>query len=100
MRFQLVGCILVAAALSACNTPSMAFMGVPAKTVTVDGSTFDVRRKDNQAELIRTNAQAVFSLRAIIPRAAQAVKMVTGCTPVDGTWAGDQAMMQVALDCP
>lgn len=99
MRFQLAGCILVAAALGACNTPSVGFMGVDAQTVTVEGSTFDVRQKNGRAELIRTNPEAVFSLRAIVPRAAQAVKMATGCIPVDGTWTGDQAMMRVELDC-
>ncbi len=100
MRNQLAGCILVAASLGACNSPSVGFMGVNAQTVTIEGSTFDVRRKDDKVEVIRTNREAVFSLRAIIPRAAKAVIAATGCTPEDGTWAGDQAVMRVRVDCP
>ena len=100
MRNQLAGCILVAASLSACNSPSVGFMAAQKQTVTVDGSTFDVRRKDDKVEVIRTNMEAVFSLRAILPRAAVAVRQATGCTPKDGTWVGDQAVMHVTVDCP
>lgn len=100
MRYQLAGCILVAASLGACNSPSFGFMGVDVQAVTVEGSTFDVRRKGDHIELIRTNREAVFSLRAIIPRAARAVTDATGCTPKDGTWTGDQAVMRVQVDCP
>jgi hypothetical protein len=75
-------------------------MAADVQTVTVASSTFDVRRKDELVEVIRTNREAVFSLRSIIPRAAQAVKEATGCTPRDGTWTGDQAVMRVAVDCP
>lgn len=100
MRYQLAGTILVAASLAACNTASLGFMGVDAQTVTVDGSTFDVRRKGNKVEMIRTNREVVLSLRSIIPRAAKAVIEATGCTPEPGTWAGDQAVMRVQVDCP
>jgi hypothetical protein len=75
-------------------------MGADMTTVTVDGSTFDVRRKDTSVEVSRTNREAVFSLRAIVPRAAEAVQIATGCTPKDGTWTGDQAVMRVRVDCP
>lgn len=75
-------------------------MGAQKQTVTVDGSTFDVRRKDDKVEVIRTNMEAVFSLRSMIPRASEAVKQATGCTPKDGTWTGDQAVMHVRVDCP
>jgi hypothetical protein len=75
-------------------------MGAEVRTVAVEGSTFDVRREGSKVELIRTNPEAVFSLRSIIPRAAEAVVKATGCTPEDGTWTGDQAVMRVAVDCP
>ena len=100
MRNRLAGCILVAASLGACNSPSVWFMGLDVKTVTAKGSTFDVRRNGDKVEVVRTNREAVFSLRAIIPRAAKAVIAATGCTPEDGTWTGDQAMMRVQVDCP
>jgi predicted small secreted protein len=100
MRYQLAGTILVAASLAACNTASPGFMGADVQTVTVDGSTFDVRRKGDRVELIRTNREAVFSLRSIVPLAAEAVVAATGCAPKDGTWTGDQAVMRVRVDCP
>ena len=100
MRYQLAGTILVAASLAACNTASPRFMGVDAQTVTVGPSTFDVRRKGDRVELIRTNREAVLSFKSIAPRAAEAVITVTGCMPVPGTWSGDQAVMRVTVDCP
>ena len=99
MRYQFAGTILVAASLEACNTASPGFMGVAAQTRTVDGSTFDVRRKGNQLEVIRTNRELVLSLGRIIPRASEAVVTATGCSPKDGTWSGDQAVMRVQVDC-
>ena len=100
MRYQLAGTILVAASLAACNTASPGFMGVDAQTVTVGPSTFDVRRKGDRVELIRTNREVVLSLRSIVPRAAKAVIAATGCTPEPGSWAGDQAVIRVQVDCP
>lgn len=43
--------------LAACNTPSPAFRGIPVTRVTVEGSTFDVRRSGNRVELIRTSPE-------------------------------------------
>ena len=85
--------------LAGCDTASLGYMGVEAETVTVEGSTFDVRRKENEVELLRTNTEFAPTLRSIIPRAGRAVTEVTGCTPVDGTWTGDAAMMRVAIAC-
>jgi len=89
-------CVLL---VGGCNTGSPAFMAISAETVTIEESTFDVRRKDDYVELVRTNAEFGATLRTIIPRAGRAVTEVTGCTPVDGTWTGDAAMMRVAIDC-
>lgn len=100
MRYRLAGTVLVAVSLAACNSGSPRFMGAEARTVTVEGSTFVVRRKDDRVELIRTNREAVFWLRSLVPRAGQAVVQATGCDPKDGTWTGDPAMMQVQVECP
>ena len=85
--------------ISGCSSGTPDFFGVPAETVTVAQSTFAVRRKDDQVEVVRTSREAVFSLAAIIPRAEQAVSAVTGCTPRPGTWTGDQAVARVRIDC-
>lgn len=91
--------VIAAVLVAACDTGSLEFLGIEAQTVTVGQSTFDVRRKDNEVELVRTNIEFASSLRAVMPRAAMAVSQVTGCTPVDGTWSGDAAMMRVAISC-
>jgi len=43
--------------LAACNTPGPHFRGLPATTVTIDGSTFDVRVNGRLAEALRTNTE-------------------------------------------
>jgi hypothetical protein len=92
-------CIAAILFFAACDTASPGYMGIEAQTVTVGQSTFDVRRKENEVELVRTNAEFAPSLRSVIPRAARAVTQVTGCTPVNGTWTGDAALMRVAISC-
>ena len=86
--------------LAACNTASPGFMGIEAETVTVEGSTFDVRRKDDVVELLRTSREFAPTLQSVVPQAAQAVILVTGCTPRAGTWSGEQTLMRVRVDCP
>ncbi|WP_322891965.1 MULTISPECIES: hypothetical protein [unclassified Yoonia] len=98
MHFRLIPVCLILL-LAACNSGTAGFMGVPAQTVTVAQSTFDVRRKDDLVEVVRTNREAVFSLTAIIPRAEQAVVAATGCAPRPGTWTGDQVVARVRIDC-
>lgn len=90
---------IVVVTLTGCNTPSPAFLGEEVATVTIEGSTFAVRQSGARAELIRTNQEAVFSLRQIIPRASKAVQVATGCDPLPETWTGDQAVMRVDIDC-
>ena len=91
--------VLVLVFTAACNTPSPSFMGADAQTITVDGSTFDLRRKEDRVELIRTNQEIAFGIQDVLPKAAEAVRRLTGCTPVPGTWEGDAAMMRVEIDC-
>ena len=55
MRY--VSLTIFCTALAACNTPSIGFRGIDPATVTVEGSTFDVRVKGTVAEAIRTNMQ-------------------------------------------
>lgn len=83
--------------LTACNTPSQAFRDVPVSTVTIDGSTFDVRIKDRRAEALRTNVQYAPRMGPIGGRAAMAIEQVSGCLVHD--ISGDQAVVQARLDC-
>jgi hypothetical protein len=92
--------IISAIGISACDTPSPAFQGVPAQIVTVGPSVFEVRRLGTQVELLRTNTEYAPTFASIIPRASQAVFIATGCTPRPQSWEGEQTLMQVEVDCP
>ncbi|WP_299286625.1 hypothetical protein [uncultured Tateyamaria sp.] len=83
--------------LAACNTPGPHFRGLPATTVTVDGSTFDVRVNGRLAEALRTNMEYAPRFGPIKARAAKAMEMVSGC-PVKEV-RGDQALATGILKC-
>ncbi|WP_299566363.1 hypothetical protein [uncultured Sulfitobacter sp.] len=82
---------------AACNTAGPDFRGLPATTVTVDGSTFDVRVRDELAEAIRTTPEYAPRFGPIRARAARAMAMVSGCEVREVR--GDQAQATGILDC-
>lgn len=89
--------LLILLPLSACDTAGPYFRGLPATTVTVDGSTFDVRVRGDLAEAIRTNAQYAPRFGPIRDRARVAMRMVSGCAVKEVR--GDQAVATGILDC-
>lgn len=89
--------ILVCLSLSGCNTAGPHFRGLPATTVTVDGSTFDVRVNGRLAEAIRTNMEYAPRLGPIRDRAGKAMELVSGCIVEEVR--GDQAQVTGILDC-
>lgn len=95
MRFTLVALILVS--LAACDTPGPHFRGLPATTVTVDGSTFDVRVNGRLAEALRTNFEYAPRFGPIRDRAATAMEKVSGCKVKEVR--GDAALATGILDC-
>jgi hypothetical protein len=66
-------------AWAACNMPSIGFRGFDPATVTVEGSTFDVRVKGTVAEPIRTNLQYAPGMGQMGGRAYVAIEQVSGC---------------------
>lgn len=84
-------------ALAACNSAGPHFRGLPATTVTIDGSTFDVRVNGRLAEAIRTNVQYAPRFGPISQRAGQAMELVSGCLVKEVR--GDQAQATGILDC-
>ncbi|MCF2871785.1 hypothetical protein L0664_11965 [Octadecabacter sp. G9-8] len=100
MKFRTASALICAVTVAACDTPSPEFRNVPAQVVTVGQSVFEVRRKGTTVELLRTNAEYAPTFASIIPRAAQAVQMATGCTARPQSWTGEQTLMQVEVDCP
>lgn len=91
--------ILLAAmvALISCNTAGPHFRGLAATSVTVDGSTFDVRVRGELAEAIRTNMEYAPRFGPIQERAGLAMAMVSGCEVREVR--GDQAQATGILDC-
>lgn len=83
--------------LAACDGPTPHFAGIAPVTITVDGSTFDVRRRADLAEAIRTNTQYAPRMGPIAGRAERAIVQATGCKVRD--LRGDQAVIVARLDC-
>ena len=84
-------------ALAACNTPSIGFRGIDPVTVTVEGSTFDVRVNGTVAEAIRTNMQYAPRMGPMGGRASVAIEQASGCKVK--RFGGDQAVIVAELDC-
>lgn len=93
MRLLILPCL----ALMACNSAGPGFRGLPATSVTVDGSTFDVRVNGRLAEAIRTNSEYAPRFGPIQGRAGQAMALVSGCKVKEVR--GDQAVALGILDC-
>jgi hypothetical protein len=91
--FAATACLI----LAACNTAGPYFRGLPATTVTVEGSTFEVRVNGKLAEAIRTNMEYAPRFGPIRARAGKAMEMVSGCRVKEVR--GDQAQATGILDC-
>ena len=83
--------------LAACNTPGAHFRGLPKTTVTIDGSTFDVRVNGRLAEALRTNPEYAPRFGPIRDRAKWAMELVSGC--IVKKVGGDQSLATGILDC-
>lgn len=88
---------LLLTVLAGCNTAGPRFRGLPSRTVTIDGSTFDVRVNGRLAEAIRTNVEYAPRFGPIKDRAGQAMQIVSGCKVKEVR--GDQAVATGILDC-
>ncbi|WP_299025427.1 hypothetical protein [uncultured Sulfitobacter sp.] len=88
-------CVVVL--LVGCNTAGPHFRGLPATTVTVDGSTFDVRVRDELAEAIRTNMEYAPRFGVMRERAGRAMALVSGCEVKEVR--GDQSQATGILRC-
>jgi hypothetical protein len=83
--------------LAACNTPGPHFRGLNPTRITVEGSTFDVRVRDELAEAIRINSKYAPRFSPVRERAAIAMAQVSGCRVKEVR--GDQALATGILDC-
>lgn len=81
----------------ACNSAGPHFRRLPATTVTLDGSTFDIRVNGRLAEAIRTNVEYAPRFGPVQTRAQKAMELVSGCRVKEVR--GDQAQATGILDC-
>lgn len=95
MRFCLT--LFMILVLAACNRAGPHFRALPATTIQIDGSTFDVRVNGLLAEAIRTNVQYAPRFGPVRDRAGKAMQIVSGCTVIEVR--GDQAQATGILDC-
>ena len=84
-------------ALAGCATPSPHFRGIAPVRMTVDGSTFDLRRRGRLVEAVRLNPQYAPRLGPVAARARVAMVRMTGCRV--RALRGDQALVLGILDC-
>lgn len=95
--FWLFSVLILLLNVAACNAPSAHFRGLEPTRVTVQGSTFDIRQRDDLVEAIRVNSQYAPRLGKIGRRAEIAIEQVTNC-PVK--WIrGDAALLLAKLKC-
>lgn len=85
--------------LSACDSPSPAFMGLTARQVTVDGSVFSVRATAYEAEAIRVNREWRARRGATVVKGALAIQMATGCKVRKRSLKGDTNIVKARLAC-
>ena len=90
-------CLVLIAALTACDRPAPAFRDVAPVRMHMGGATFDIRVRGRRAEAIRRTPQWAPRLAAVGVPAVLAIEAVSGCR-VDRL-RGDQARMVAALDC-
>lgn len=88
--------IAVLAGLAACDAPGPDFAGHQAARVTVEGSTFSVRRAGDEAQAIRLNMER---RRGVMARAVRAIEIGTGCEIRPGSVTGDPAVIYARLTC-
>lgn len=98
LQYWLIGGLFTAA-LAGCASPHPAFMGMEKQVITVQGSTFHVRIKENFAEAIRTNFERIPKIGDTFPKAEIAIEQASGCKVVADSMKGDPALMVAKIDC-
>ncbi|MCE0505987.1 hypothetical protein LR948_11510 [Roseivivax sp. GX 12232] len=90
--------LLAACFCLSCNSGGPGFSGLPAETVTQDGSRFLLRRDGPLLEAQRVSPEWLPRFQPVARKAGTAAERRTGCRVAWVT--GDQAMMLLGLACP
>jgi len=83
--------------LTACHAASPYFLGIPAKRVSIEGSVFDVRVRNDLAEANRISPQIAARFQEVAVQAARAIRIASGCDVVEVR--GDPAQILGVLSC-
>ncbi|TQV66402.1 hypothetical protein [Aliiroseovarius halocynthiae] len=67
--------------------------------IEVEGSTFSVHQRENWVEVYRIGFEVLPRLPVILARSKTAIEQATGCTVVEGSLSGDQAIQRAEIDC-
>jgi len=92
--------VLVFMLLSACSSASLGFQQLTPDHIVVEGSTFDVFRRDLAVQAIRLDFEALPNKAVLVARAVAAIELATGCRVDRRTLAGDQALVNAMIICP
>ncbi|MCG6904615.1 MAG: hypothetical protein LJE68_18240 [Rhodobacter sp.] len=85
--------------LAGCDSPSMAFQGVPATRITVAGAAFSVHHTRHEAEAIGLTFQPGARRRTNVIRGVAAIEAVSGCPVVVRSVRGDANIVAADLNC-
>ncbi|MBM7068635.1 hypothetical protein [Actibacterium sp. 188UL27-1] len=85
--------------LAACGTATPGFMGAEPTRLEVDGMTFDVRLRADEAEAQRRNVKFGVRWADVAPRAGIAIERVSGCQVRPGSLTGDPSVVFAQIDC-
>ena len=85
--------------LAGCDSPGVAFMGSESVRVEVEGSVFNVHRRENRVEVYRTSREMLPRLSEVLGKSQIAIEQATGCKVKDGTLTGDHAIQRATLNC-
>lgn len=91
--------IVCAVFLTACDSPSVAFIGSEKTIVVIEDSTFSVHRREDQVEVYRTSFEMLPPREQVLARAELAIEQATGCAVKTGSLHGDQALIKASLAC-
>lgn len=97
--YEMKNYIPVLFVLAGCASP--AFLNQPTREVTVDDSVFRVymRSGTSEVEAHRISFEMLPSRVLTYARAHQAITQATGCNVIEGSLAGDQAIIRASVDC-
>jgi len=85
--------------LTACDSPSVAFLGSQKTIVVIESSTFSVHRREDRVEVYRTSFELLPDRAQVLRHAELAIMQATGCKVWKGSLNGDQALIKARLAC-